>query len=437
METTNYKVPEANLPKLRTRLDKIVKKASKLGLPEISYVVGDYVDTCINAKEVAAANPNYPVKAVWVRFYDVAVTGETPRLGGWAFAATLQHAGEAGNILRAVPGVQLPVGFRTVEPACDHCQTQRRRVDTFVVCSEAEGYKQVGRNCLQDFVGGKDPQAAAAMAEYLTQAAEACGDAEEGYGSGGGSPRYGIEAFLAQAAACIRVDGFMSRTKAREAFEPVESTADAVASIFNPPVVFGEVPAKFKAWAKTVAVTAADVKTGEEALAWVLAKVGAEGNNDYFHNLTVVCSQLTVDSRGTGLAASAVSVYLREIGRQAAAKATTPSTHIGTVGERLELDVTVTRIHSRDSNYGTTHITGLVTKEGNALTWFCSGAPLEVGKSYHVSATVKKHDDFRGIKQTVVARVTTWTDEAIEAVRLKAEKKAAKAAKKASKEVQA
>lgn len=429
--TTTYSVPEKNIAKLRVTLDKLVKKAAKLSVGAVSYAVGEFKDVVSNETD-AFGN----AFERWTRYYAVAVTGERPVLSGWEFVATLQHAGEAGNVLRCIPGVELPKEFRNAAPACSHCKVQRRRIDTFVVRNEAGEHKQIGRNCVQDFVGGKDPQEVAKLAEYLQLAADACGESEGAIG-GREVVRFGNLVFMAQAAAVIRTLGFISRTKAREAYEPMQATSDTVFELLEP----SREQRQTRQWqelSKLCEVTEADIKVANETIDWVAAKRGDETLNDYFFNLTVVLGGESIDVRGMGLAASAVSVYLREIGRQAEAairaKAQANSVHVGEVGKRSDFDVTVTGVISKDGQWGTTHITKMLTKEGNVLTWFASsGSPLEVGQSFRITGTVKDHGEFQGVKQTIVSRCTVWTEEGIKEAEEKKAKKAAREAKKAEK----
>jgi len=46
-----------------------------------------------------------------------------------------------------------------------------------------------------------------------------------------------------------------------------------------------------------------------------------------------------------------------------------------------------------------------IDKDGNRFVWFNkSGKKLEKGKTYTGKATIKKHQEYKGIKQTVIAR---------------------------------
>lgn len=226
--TASYKVPEGNMLELRAKLEKLGRKAARLGLPpitmaevgtdEVPYIVRGDSRRKASPADMAAAKPG---ELVYFRFVTVQVTGTTPRLAGWEFVATLQHLtdgeGVAMNMLRTVPGFngQLPEKYRTASPEnCDHCQKAiKTRKETFIVRSEDGTWKQVGRNCTQDFLGGKDPQKVAAALEMWLSV----GDTVDSFGEGmgGGEYRFGIEEFLAVTAAMVRVDGWLSRSRAR------------------------------------------------------------------------------------------------------------------------------------------------------------------------------------------------------------------------------
>jgi hypothetical protein len=80
------------------------------------------------------------------------------------------------------------------------------------------------------------------------------------------------------------------------------------------------------------------------------------------------------------------------------------STHVGTVGERFTATVTVERINSFESQFGTVHIVAMRTAEGHALV--SKGRfHAEKGEMLTIKATVKEHGEFRGEAQTIVQRV--------------------------------
>lgn len=225
-----YTVPEENLPELKRQLEKLAKKATKLGLTpitmkELGHEDFPYVCTRNGRRKLTAeeaASGRFEV--VYFRFYTVEVAGERPRLSGWEFIATLQHLnnenGETMNMLRTSPSFtgQLPAEYRTASPHnCDHCRRSiKTRKETFIVRHEDGSWKQVGRNCTQDFLGNKDPHKVTEGLEHWLSVDSLFRDAEEGFGMGfGGEYRFPIEEFLTIAAAMVRVDGWCSRAKAK------------------------------------------------------------------------------------------------------------------------------------------------------------------------------------------------------------------------------
>ena len=88
------------------------------------------------------------------------------------------------------------------------------------------------------------------------------------------------------------------------------------------------------------------------------------------------------------------------------------SRHVGTVGERLTVDVTVDRVASfsrpsfRTGREETVWIITMRDAEGNAIVSKSPSFHAEQGAKLTIAATVKEHADYRGEAQTVVQRVS-------------------------------
>ena len=397
-----YWVPEENLGRLTERLAKIGKRAAKLGLGAVEFSVLETEDRPYKSDGQTAFR----------RYSLVRVAGPRPRLAGWEFCATLEHLatedGAAVNMLRAVPGlgVDLPAAYRTAANWCDHCKTARPRISTYVVHHDDGRWAQVGSTCLADFVGGADPQAVAELAEMLI---DACGDAEDatedGWGGCGSGPRrFRAEDFLAFTSEAITRWGWMSRREA----EIKMSTPTSIIAIMG---MFPEktTPAE-KRWTPT---DAAKIEA-REALAWAACEF-ADGNpgrtkplSDYEWNLRVAIGREVIDDRLTGIVASLIPCYRRAVAREIErVRAAAESKHVGTIGKREVFMLTATRFHEIDGQYGTTTIVSFLDADGNRLKWFASGAEVEkldVGGTYEVKATVKKHDEYHGVRETCLSR---------------------------------
>lgn len=86
------------------------------------------------------------------------------------------------------------------------------------------------------------------------------------------------------------------------------------------------------------------------------------------------------------------------------------SRHVGNVGERIETVAMLEVIIAVgvDSMYGPKRMHKFRTSNGEVLTWFATGSSgaykEEIGKPFKVKGTVKKHDTYQGVKQTILTR---------------------------------
>lgn len=88
------------------------------------------------------------------------------------------------------------------------------------------------------------------------------------------------------------------------------------------------------------------------------------------------------------------------------------SEYVGTIGEKIELDVTYIKHISIEtlsySGYGTEylHIYTFNDDNGNVLIWKTRSYPeIEEGKRYHIKAMVNHQQEYKGVKQTQLKRV--------------------------------
>lgn len=422
-ETTRetFCVPACNLPALAERLEALNKRAKRLRVPGVAIEVDDqparveceFVNRASAYRWLTAGLR--PGGDGWQKtgrvrtWHNVTVTGERPRLpGGWRLVAVLAHVaddgGEVLEVIKSVPGESVPVAFRGRGPVCDHCRANRRRNDTFVVANDAGEFKQVGRNCLADFLGHVDPHAIAGAAEILCELRELAAGAvdDDFFGMGWGRANaWSIEYFLSMTAASIRAFGWLSRGAARE--NGGCATADvALLQIVNR----DKIPERDR-----ITPTDDDKRLAETAAAWAadlhVAQPAEVERSDYLHSVNVVARVGYVNHKTAGLAASIVAVYQREQQRELQKQAAAASQHFGTVGKRAEYVLTLTAIRFFESAFGTKALHSFVDAAGNVAVWWATRAgDMRVGETCRVKATVKSHDDYRGVKQTTLTRCT-------------------------------
>lgn len=82
------------------------------------------------------------------------------------------------------------------------------------------------------------------------------------------------------------------------------------------------------------------------------------------------------------------------------------SRYYGSVGERVELELTVKKAIESDGYYGRSTFHVLESAEENIFTWNTGAKQLEVGETYKLRGTVKEHITYKGEEQTVLTRCT-------------------------------
>jgi len=400
LETTTqtYMVFEWNLDHLKEQIATLNKRARRLHVPEITITTGDPVDEEKGERVI--------------RRIPVTITGTAPKLAGWTLIAVLQHMDEGFVLLRAVPGYDVPERYREASPDdCDHCQKKiRTRKETFIVLHEDGRYRQVGRNCLRDFLGHVDPHGLASLAEILATAgavADACCD--ESYGGGGEPLRWRLDGFLTAAAASIRMRGWTSRKQERD--DPTgrtQSTADAT---------LYDLTCKHRGRCSHPEITQADREEARLAREWADSLVDRDGNSDYEHNVSVLAQIGSIEWKTAGIAASIVSVAQRNRAREAERKYLAATrTHVGTVGKRQIFTLTLVDRKYFESQWGVTVFHRFSDHDGNILIWMASTDPqISVGSVYRVKATVKAHDDYHGVPQTKITRAVILDSEKVAA----------------------
>lgn len=405
-----HRISAENLPMLQGKIEALQKRAAKIGCQPVELRVSEPIKVAVPVRDHADPDGG-PMRdldgKVITRtriYYDVEVKGEAPKYAGWTLVAALTHLAADGDnvaamLLRTVPGQTLPESWRRADQKCDHCGLVRKRNETFVVRHEDGTLKQIGRQCIADFLGHQDPERLLSMAEYLMSAdGLACGAEDDG-SFGGKVGVVWLEEYLTWVAAVVRIEGWLSRSKARD--QGGFATADRAFDLMT----------KEEAYRKRddPRPAAEDLALAKTAIDWARTDLAAKPEkNDYEHNLAVVSARDAVDTKAFGIAASLITAYKRALGFEAERKARmereAKSEFFGEAGKREVFTLTVLKVIDLESDYGAVHLHRFVDEKGNIATWFSSSGSLEIGKTYAIKASVKKHEEYKGAKQTMLTR---------------------------------
>lgn len=391
---TQFAIYEGHMEDLRKKVQKIQRKCKKLGC-EFHYAeVGE------EFKNIKMADGN----EVTFRFVVVEAEG-IAKVNGWEFVGSIEHT-NAGNIIRkAVVDAVIPERYRTSDTYCEHCRTQRRRNDVYLVMNEAGEFKQVGKNCLKDFTNGMDAKMVAEMAS-LRSIFEQYERAEEfdNWENGFLSYRTYIptKTVLAYAWETVRGYGYkkadeIGSTKGRvieyykvrnglvhyirEAMEDIEAEMEAIH--FNPE-------------ADEVA------ENVEKMMAWVREQ---RADTDYMNNLTVAVNNEYCDYRRFGILCSLIPVYCRAMNRAEQEKTERKEAgYVGAVGDRLTVEIKSGRcVASWNTDFGTTFLYKFTDAEGNVFMWK-TGKYIDEERVTELVGTVKAQEEYNGVKQNVMTR---------------------------------
>lgn len=394
-----YNIPDSRIPDLRTKVERLARRAAKLGMPAISLVeVKPGPRTKERWSEAKRRNETYILPCTWCE-----LRGPSPVLSGYTFLARLEHT-DAGNLVSRVPGAGDEIdltAWRTALPHCDHCKHKRKRNDTFVLLTPEGSLTQIGRNCLADYIRSANVDVVLAMIDLTHELSKSAEEDEGGDGEGGYGGGYRevllVRDYVAATVVAVREFGWVSRSAVNAG---VQKTPTATHASF----IAGRAPSENRAaeeW-RRLQPTKEDVEYADRVLEWLKGTTDA---SDYMYNLRVAAALPEVTYRTRGLLASVVGAYQREVEKKIAQRSVPKvSAHVGEVGQRLTFRVTLVRKADIDTQWGGLAIHVLEDENGNLFVWKTGTGSLKYEITYDVKGTIKKHSEYKGKKQTELSR---------------------------------
>ena len=396
-----YIVYEGNLEKLEQKLKKVENKCKKYGASFHYEVVGE------EYKDVEFSDGEGGKKIRTLRYVIVDVGGFA-KVNGWEFVATIDHH-STGNVIRNIIDIEIPQKYWTSEPYCEHCNTQRRRNDTFLVHNIETGeFKQVGRSCVRDFTGGYDADLAAsyiAMYEYLIASEEASEDSP--FFGGSFTHYYNLDNILKMSKAIITKLGFKSSSceegrSSKSVLFDFEDMLSRGVQKSNRYLVDSGVSLYYE--------TFNDNKYIEDLKKYYIE---SEENSSYMNNMKVIFSSDYCKSRDFGYIISAVFSYERALetarrqkeAQEKQVKEKEISQYVGQPKQKITFKVRECKCISSFDNgyYGMSYLYKFVDVDGNVFMWSTS-THLEEDGVDTITGTIKEHKEYKGLKQTWVTR---------------------------------
>jgi hypothetical protein len=326
---------------------------------------------------------------------EVTATGLPVFDGTWTVAGVLRVDSE--NVVTAHTVGQATDGFATafagLAGLCEHCHTARRRNLTVLLIDADGNVRPVGRSCLAEYTGGS------IRVEIL---ADLLGVGERfalafGVAAQADPDSAPVEDIVACALILVADHGFVRVDDG--GFGRVMPTAVLLRDCICPGKTAGEViPAE---------LTEAQRQAARDAITVIST---ADDGSEYLANLRAVVAnewtQVTGRGQKLGLLASLPTAVERIARKTQEAAQVDAGAWIGALDEKVTLTGTVTAVSSFEGSYGMSWIVKVATEAG-AVKMFTTAQKLrelETGASVTIAGTVRSHDEFRGVRETLLGR---------------------------------
>lgn len=369
-------IPTQNVSSLTAAIEKLAKKAAKLGCVAPTVTFGNKVMIKVGDEQ-------------YIEKIEVTVTGNAPKLNGWSFIGTIE-AVEGNSVLRSVPGDEIPEHYRNANPCnCDHCNINRKRNSTFIVRNESGAFKQIGRSCLKDFLGHASPEQVAAYAESLAELN--IGDYEDSSGYGSHQYAFNTVNVIAAAICSIKLFGYKKT-------DCESSTKDSVAYHLTTKIAENRLP-----------IEASHIELTKDAVVWMQQQTGSE----FLLNVAAYAKCEAISFKAFGYISAAAMMFLKSLEEKIVAKIEVNDCGIANQGEKINVRATVIAANSfqRDAYHyydsGVSQVLVMKTESGHLIKMFTSNMSINVDDVVIVSGKIKDCVKENFQKSTFFGRMMT------------------------------
>lgn len=418
MITKTYMIPEENVENLEKKFNAAARKIRKINSElEPTMTKSDYtivlvrkieLRPCDCRSEAIVKEVPYEARRVELKIPDEAVFAEN----NWAFGGSVEPSGVEGknfvnvNLSGKDLGFIVPSNYFTSNPcSCDYCKTDRKRNKTYLVVNQETGeWKQLGKECLKLFVTGIDIDAIATFESFIKEAEDIANPGDEFFYS----RRFKfikVADALALACAVYRERGYLA----------TRDVAGNSNDLCNKNIVQRKLTQQYGYDSDLLNITNS-TRSEIDAMSfqtdidtkYTISDIEQLPDDPYYNNLKVIVANEYVPLNKLGFLASipkAIDRYQEEKRRQEEKeKLAAESNYLGSVGEKISVNfVSGREVACCETQFGLLHIYEFKDSNGNTVIWK-SSSNKDIPESGTVTGTVKSHEEYDGIKQTVILR---------------------------------
>lgn len=423
MITKTYMIPEENIENLKKKFNAAARKIRKINTALEPTMAEDnhtivlvrkiVLRPCDCRSEATVKEVPYEARRVELKIPDEAVFAEN----NWAFGGSVEPSGVDGknfvdvNLSGKDLGFVVPSKYFTSNPcSCDYCKTNRKRNKTYLVVNHETGeWKQLGKECLKLFVTGIDVDAIATFESFIKEAEDAANPGDEFF--------YNRRFRFIKVADALALACAVYRERSYLATRDVAGNSN---DLCNKNIVQRKLTQQYGYDSDFLNISNSvrdeideiTVKTNT-AIAKEDVEVAIEmakrfPDESYYNNLKVIVENEYIPLNKLGLLVSipkAIDRYEDEKKKQEEKeRLAAESDYLGSVGEKISVNfVSGREVACCETQFGLLHIYEFKDASGNTVVWKSSSSK-DIPEIGVVAGTVKSHEEYNGIKQTVILR---------------------------------
>ena len=423
MITKTYMIPEENVENLEKKFNAAARKIRKIN-PELEPTMTKSNHTIVLVRKIelrpcdcrsesTVKKVPYEARRVELKIPDEVVFAEN----NWAFGGSVEPSGVDGknfvnvNLSGKDLGFIVPTRYFSSNPcSCDYCKTNRKRNKTYLVVNRETGeWKQLGKECLKLFVTGIDVDAIATFESFIKEAEETANPGDEFF--------YNKRFRFVKVADALALACTVYRERGYLATRDVAGNSN---DLCNKNIVQRKLAQQYgydndflnvlnsvrdEIDEITVKTYTAIAKEDAEVAVEMVKRFPDE---PYYNNLKVIVENEYIPLNKLGLLVSipkAIDRYEDEKKKQEEKeRLAAESDYLGSVGEKISVNfVSGREVACCETQFGLLHIYEFKDANGNTVVWKSSSSK-DIPEIGVVAGTVKSHEEYNGIKQTVILR---------------------------------
>lgn len=423
MITKTYMIPEENVENFEKKFFAAARKIRKIK-PELEPAMTKSDHTivlvrkielrpCDCRSEATVKEVPYEARRVELKIPDEVVFADN----NWAFGGSVEPSGVEGknfvnvNLSGKDLGFVVPSKYFSSNPcSCDYCKTNRKRNKTYLVVNQETGeWKQLGKECLKLFVTGIDIDAIATFESFIKEAEDMANPSDE--------------FFYERRFRFVKVADALALAVTLYCDKGYVATRNYVGDtndLSNKNIVQRKLSRLYGYGNDLLNITNSareeidkinintNTPIAKIAVKIVLESVKSFPDDTYYNNLKMIVSNEYVPLTKLGLLVSIPKAIDRYEEKKEEARRkerlAAESNYIGEVGEKISMNfVSGREVACCETQFGLLHIYEFKDANGNTAVWK-SSLSKDIPESGVVTGTVKTHEEYDGIKQTVILR---------------------------------